>query len=603
MEASKMTLQEIGDKLSKSIYQEEACGKFGETGIEKERFENEILFETYFEHAHIIRAEEYGVTAGTDVNMREPLEKLLQMAKDMGNITKKILLPKGDICIYDKCENNKYALDLQGMQNLVIEGDETVFLMDMTSRGIRVENCENIVLRNMSFDRIELPYFTGTVEKMDAKEQYAILKINEGYHPENPYPVREYLEYNVADKTPRYHGNFLYNNMEVDTMVESIQSVTMLEGNRAKITFSWDLTEAPEGCGYVITKTMYGIDTIAIIHSKEVRCENVNIYCTPGMGIRGYSSENIYMNKTNVMLRPGTDRYMSVTADAMHFMDCKGDLQLTNCLMENSHDDSINIHGMYQMIVEADEENNRYRMVCGRVAKFNEPELNEELTIPFEVGDEIEVSEDDTLRLLSTVHVETVESDQEGGFWVTFREKERLAVGVLMANVTRSPKVLVENCIFRNKRNRGILLQSRNSVIRNCAFYNVLMPAICIVADCQNWHESISAKGIRIERNRFINTNLIKNNFGNLGKGDIDIAVYSKNGAIEDGLIEELRICDNVFIASGGNCISAKSMKNSEISGNLFYKYGSELPEGSRKAIIAETPEAVRIENNTAILG
>lgn len=595
-------LQEAGDILSKSLFKTEEYGQYGKTGVDEERFLNEVLFQKDLNSPHVIKAEDYGVIAGTKEDMREKLEDVIGEVKKLGDADKVLLLPKGEVYIHDtKEKDNAYALDLRGIKNLTIEGGTTHFLLDMTTRGIRVEECENIVLREMTFDRFDLPYFSGTVEQMDAEKQYALLNIYEGYDPESPYPVREYLEFHEKDKTPRYHGNFLYNNLEVDVLVEMIKGVNITGDHKAKIDFSWDITEAPKGCGYVITKTMYGVDTIAIIKSRQIYTENVSIYCTPGMGIRGYSSEDLYMNRTNVMLKPGSDRYMTVTADAMHFMDCKGDLVMTNCLMENSHDDAINIHGMFQMVIDVDKEKKRYRMLCARTAKFEEPKKDDELTIPFEAGDEIEVSEDGTLRLLDTVHVATVELDEEYGFWVTFVEETDFEKGMLMGNVTRNPRVLIDNCMFRNKRNRGVLLQSRDSIIRNCTFYNVLMPAICLVADCQNWHEGINGKNILIENNRFINTNLIKNNFKKLGNGDIDIAVYSENGAIEAGLIEDVRICNNAFLNSGGNCISAKSLKQSEISDNLFYRCGSELEAGQREAVVKGYTEDLKMASNDIV--
>lgn len=596
------TLQEAGDILSKSLFKTKGYGQYGKTGVDEERFQNEVLFQKDLNSPHVIKAEDYGVIAGTKEDMREKLEDVIKEVKKFGDADKVLLLPEGEVYIHDtKEKDNAYALDLRGIKNLTIEGGTTHFLLDMTARGIRVEECENIVLREMTFDRFDLPYFSGTVEQMDAEKQYALLNIYEGYDPESPYPVREYLEFHEKDKTPRYHGNFLYNNLEVDVLVEMIKGVNITGDHKAKIDFSWDITEAPKGCGYVITKTMYGVDTIAIIKSRQIYTENVSIYCTPGMGIRGYSSEDLYMNRTNVMLKPGSDRYMTVTADAMHFMDCKGDLVMTNCLMENSHDDAINIHGMFQMVVDVDKENKRYRMLCARTAKFEEQKKDDELTIPFEAGDEIEVSEDGTLRLLDIVHVATVELDEEYGFWVTFVEETDFEKGMLMGNVTRNPRVLIDNCMFRNKRNRGVLLQSRDSIIRNCTFYNVLMPAICLVADCQNWHEGINGKNILIENNRFINTNLIKNNFKKLGNGDIDIAVYSENGAIDAGLIEDVRICNNAFLNSGGNCISAKSLKQSEISDNLFYRCGSELEAGQREPVVKGYTEDLKMTSNDIV--
>ena len=73
------------------------------------------------------------------------------------------------------------------------------------------------------------------------------------------------------------------------------------------------------------------------------------------MGLVGLASENLTINRFNVRLKPDTDRLMTSTADGMHFGACRGTLKVTNCLIENTHDDAINVKaGHYFGVSEID---------------------------------------------------------------------------------------------------------------------------------------------------------------------------------------------------------------------------------------------------------
>ena len=55
---------------------------------------------------------------------------------------------------------------------------------------------------------------------------------------------------------------------------------------------------------------------------------------------------------SQIVLPKHTQRVISTTADATHFVNCKGDILIENCRFENMLDDGTNVHGTY---VEVDE--------------------------------------------------------------------------------------------------------------------------------------------------------------------------------------------------------------------------------------------------------
>lgn len=594
---------ELAERLAADCFQIGGSGEFSCCGAEKERFKKEILFPDTDEAEVTVYAADYGVRAGVKENMRIPLEKAIEAVKRSGGGKKKLVLPSGEIYLYDGVtEKNQYAMVFSDIQDLSIDGNGSVLMLDMTLRGVLIEACESVLLHDLSFDRSELPYFTGKIITMDEKEKTALISVDEGCRPENHYPIREYLEFEADSQTPRYHGNFLYNNVEVDTTVTNIRDFEWVGEHTARMTFACEVTPAPKGTGVLISKTMYGPDTVAITDSANIRCENINIYCTPGMGIRGYSSENLFFNRTNVMLKPGSGRLMSVTADAMHFIDCKGELVITNTLIENSHDDAVNIHGMFQMVVRADCGRRRLKLAAARTVRFGTPAKEDPLTFPFRKGDKVELSRDRTLEYKQTLTVAACEPAEDFGFWAEFEEVPEAEEGDILSNISRSPEVRIENCVIRNKRNRGVLLQSRNSVIRNCTFYHVIMPAVCIATDCLNWYECLNARQIAITGNKFVHVNIKPNNHGNFGNADIDICVYGQGGVGKAGLISDIAIEGNAFIGSGNAAVSVKSAENVRIADNFIYKPCREVTDAPANcAVFAEQSERVSAQRNRIV--
>ena len=60
----------------------------------------------------------------------------------------------------------------------------------------------------------------------------------------------------------------------------------------------------------------------------------------PGMSLVGSVTTNITLKRYNVLLRPGSGRMMSATADATHFGGCKGTISLEDCTFEGMGDDA-----------------------------------------------------------------------------------------------------------------------------------------------------------------------------------------------------------------------------------------------------------------------
>lgn len=126
--------------------------------------------------------------------------------------------------------------------------------------------------------------------------------------------------------------------------------------------------------------------------------------------------------------------------------------------------------------------------------------------------------------------------------------------------------MVIENNIIRNKRNRGVLAQFRNSRICNNAFINVLHGAIMVHSVADAFKEAIVPRDIEISGNKFI----ANNGLSGLS-GDVYAAVWGQNGETVSGTITGISIKNNFFYGSTQSGVYMRGGGKSEICNNFYY--------------------------------
>ena len=106
-------------------------------------------------------------------------------------------------------------------------------------------------------------------------------------------------------------------------------------------TFSCDLSVAWVAQESGRPAIFFGVDGLIGGAGSEV--SDVTVFTGPGMGLVGSISTNISLKHFNILLRPGSGRMMSTTADATHFSGCKGTIALEDCIFEGMGDEGINV--------------------------------------------------------------------------------------------------------------------------------------------------------------------------------------------------------------------------------------------------------------------
>lgn len=236
-----------------------------------------------------------------------------------------------------------------------------------------------------------------------------------------------------------------------------------------------------------------------IFKSKDLLFKNINVYHAGAMGLIAERSENITLDRFNVVLREGSKRLVTTTADATHFCNCKGLVTIKNCTFENMLDDATNIHGTYGRVK---------KIMANNQIAYETYHPHQKDYLFGAKGDSVQIVDKNTLLPKSGILViEHVKRINEKISILTFNKS---IVGLAneydgIDNISWHASAIIENNTVRNNRARGFLIStSRKVEVRN-NFISSQMAGMLISGDLKLWNESGPCDSLIIEHNRFVN--------------------------------------------------------------------------------------------------
>ncbi len=503
------------------------------------------------------------------------LNALLKSLKDVSGL-KKVYFPAG---VY----RFSSTIVLNGLSDVYLAGEETTeFMMTEWTEAVELTACENVHFNNIDFDYETSSTVTGTVVSADDTARTVTVQINDGFDLTNyrydggKIKYGNYMEFVLDEKTgdwiPDKNGMLRYNS--TGDQVQMISDGKYDENTRRlTLTFGEGYYKRPEtGKTVSVGYTMYEFYTVYASACRNFYMESCNVYSSVGMTFGLYSSENIYLNRTNLVLREGSNKLMTATADGLHTNDCYGDLFVSNSIYEYSHDDSINVCTFYKTVSS----------VSGNVITCSAP--NAAANFPTKAGDVVEIYN----RAMETVQTYTVTDVRSYGlvYEITVNKRVRdVEEGFLVGNLTRTPKLIVENCVFRNKRNRGILCQTQNSEIRNCTFYNVLHGSVSLHSAFDGFfNEGLIPRDVTVKNCKFVN---------NRAEGSsADVFISRFGGEIKPGVITGITIENNFFNGNFDCGVSFVGAGDCMVKNNLFY---NDSPASAKKYYLANVTKSENI--------
>ena len=552
-------------------------------GVDKTRFtEENVVSVSESDYDQVLSAADFGVNAGDKKDDTSALSAAIAKAKEYGDAGKKVLLklPAGEMYFSQGLNDveRDYAVSLLNVKNVTVLGNNTMFTIVGAMSGFHLVNCESVAIKGISYDYGRAPFSMGEI--VSSTETSVVVKIKDNYPMSGISSINDYLEFDKYTHMPRTNGNFLLN---------SDMKNYSIDGQNLTINFRSAINKPVAGTLVVVSHYTYGNNGFYLEDCKDVTFENIDVFATAGMGLVGLASENLTINRFNVRLKPNTDRLMSATADGMHFGACRGTLKVTNCLIENTHDDAINVKaGHYFGVSEID-----YAQKTLKLNKLNYMHRIAE-------GDTINFYKSD-LEFVDSIKIERIISSRKDEYVVIKADKlpETITADLIVANRSTAPEVTFENNIIRNKRNRGVLLQSVNSVVRNNAFFNVGHGSLSIMTEASQFNEAIVPENILVENNKFVGGNSMGSGVG----GEIGIIAYGKEWiSAPAGTIKNVTINNNFIANTAKRAISVASVGGLKVTNNLIYNPAlSANTIQNDCAVAVSTSKDLRFEKNYVI--
>ncbi len=489
--------------------------------------------------------------------------------------------PEGAVEKYFAPTNNgngikKIAFPLIGVKNITIDGGGSTFIFHRDTFPFIVSESENIEIKNFTSTMDKLPYLLMKIgEKRD--DGFTLIM-----HPDTNYKVDE-------------DGHLFLLNEDGRIIIDSTKSVFSLHSmdricitylvtgstsaNKAILatnhheTVAEDIGNRTVFCRYMpsddpraikcrhIENENIGIivggrsrDVFFLADSSEIKISDVTVKRGLGMGIIGQLCHNVTVRGFKAI--PYEGEPASLTADAMHFVNCTGLIDIRECEISKSMDDFLNVHGMYARVAEVLENGLRVK-ICHYEQTF---------FLPYKDGDRLDIIDPETLDIKCKITVGAYKFNDDGtGAELSVKNPEMLknvSEGDLIENSERMSDLnFVGNKGFDIPR---VLMAGGK---RYYYAENELRGFTCALsaADVPNyWHES-GRLGELIMENNLIDG---KGKLGGSPAIRIGVSGFSQGKAPK--VHGKVVIRNNKFYNLSENLVSADGVKELIIEGNTL---------------------------------
>lgn len=461
---------------------------------------------------------EINIALSEDINDYTPIVRKIIEENPVGNITLNFepgvykFYPEKATGKYIRISNNdngykRVTFNFEDRQNIKIKGENSTFLFHGKLVPFYLSNSSDIEVSDINIDYDHPFIFEGEVIANNPLERTFDVKV----HPDNDYEIRgtrflfkgydwlsdlgENIVFDPATKNPIY---FTANYEHYDRQ----NLLSAKELSPGVIRFSDIVSKDVPPIGSIYTdKGPHGknreIPGFIVQHSTNIHLSKINVYRTGAMALIAEKSNDISLDAFNVVLREGSDRMLSSSADATHFINCKGKIVMENCKFESMLDDATNIHGTYMYVVDV--------LGSNKIgAKFGHYQQE-----GFDFGNEgdsiLLIDRKNLLPVIKTV-IKSIDKVNENYYIIesntdlsTVENLENLAID----NISHYADVHINNCAVRHNRARSLLISTPGDVLIENSYFASMMAGIRICGDANYWFESGAVKNVVIRNNTF----------------------------------------------------------------------------------------------------
>jgi len=415
------------------------------------------------------------------------------------------------------------AFPLIGFNDFVVDGNGSDFIFHGKIIPFIIEESSNVKVTNINIDW-EIPFaLEGLVVANDAAKNTFDIEVKTPYvveherlylsleREDSPYERKfgkrfamwEHYNLEIAENIfwdPKTMAP-LYNTQLYHMPERGVKATELKKG---LIRLSAKMKNLPPIGSIFVSKGDYlqnrTSPAFRVFKSKNLEFKDVNVYHAGAMGLIAERSEDITLDGFNVVLRKGSGRMVTTTADATHFCNVKGTVIIKNCTFENMLDDATNIHGTYLRVNKIIDE---YTLAV----ETYHPHQNGYLF--GEEGDFVKIVDQKNLGYKTdSLILKKVKRINEKITFITFDKPITGKVDIYdgVENISWHAAAIIENNVVRNNRARSFLITTpRKVVVRNNKLSSQ-MATFSITGDLNLWNESGLCDELLIENNQIDNS-------------------------------------------------------------------------------------------------
>lgn len=463
--------------------------------------------------ARTLKAIDFGVQPGTQdasPNLRKLLSLARQMRQETGNAIT-IELEPGEYHVYpdgtlpmsiyisnhDQQDIQPVALPLVDLDHITIDGKGSTLVCHGLMLPVLLMDSRHTRLANLSIDYITPFYTEGTITGIS--EAGTTVTIPAGM----AWNVKDGLFCNCGEGWEMGAGCGIA--FKPDGRMVPLgtggdlawpQQAEIVGENQVR--FAHDASKQGLSIGDIVTIRNFWRPhpAMVIYRANDTVLDQVIFRNSQGMALLAQRSENITIRGGGCIRHKG--RLHTVSADATHFSNCRGRIDVSGALYEGMMDDAINVHSTCLSIEEVISPR---EIIC----RYVHPQA-----IGFEVflpGESVQYIHGPTLQNTKTLgKVTHATKVDERTLRITLAEDlpEGIGKGDAIENADWYPSVTFKHNTVRHNRARGALFTTPKPVlIEHNHFVWSSGSAILLAGDAQGWYESGRCLDVTIRDNVF----------------------------------------------------------------------------------------------------
>lgn len=524
----------------------------------------------------ILNAADYGIKPENDITV-----ELFKLIEAVGQIDdeKTIRFEKGTYFFSsDKCKKymlyitntvgdsefsaeetphlNAVPIYLNHINDLIFDGNGSVFIVDGKVTNIAVEHCRNITLKNLEIrhlhpDMHELKVIRKSHFYVDFQidsESLYKLENNKLYFYGTDYccaadesALNAHWIGLIRENTPNRIKRVSH------PLIGAVKSQNLGNG-KIRVHYLNTFRFKTGDCFYLfdVRRQFAGI---FVNQCENVILDNIKQRFNYSLALVLQDSKDVSLLNSEFAPEENSARKMASVADFIQVCMCRGTINIENNLFDGAGDDCLNVHGVHYQIKSVDKNK--------LIVSFMHPQSHG--YNPLHPGDKIafvhpkSLLENERTEIISSRLLNEYEIELE------VASSEKALLGEVIEDISACPDICFSNNTLTRIITRGLLLTTRGKVIiKDNHFISTSMSGILLSDDARSWYESGMCCDVTIDNNLFDYC------------GQTPVLIKPENAVYKGAVHKNIRIINNQFKDYKGYCIRSKAADNIKVKGNKF---------------------------------